>query len=149
MVNWRLTLNDKLHSGWPNFCNYRCRCWPSNAVKDLISGEITGRNAFLIFAALMGTNPQAGALSLGVHAGTSYYDCGQEFIIQVGEVVNRYSEGELALHCPFLQQDKAFVYDYARTVGIPLSLTYSCEFGTVPPCGKCMSCMDRNALQAR
>ena len=112
-------------------------------------GEITGRNAFLIFAALMGIHPQTGALSLGVHAGTSYYDCGQEFISQIGEVVNRYSEGKLALHCPFLQQDKAFVYDYARTKGIPLSLTYSCEFGTVPPCGKCMSCRDLNVLQAR
>ena len=110
------------------------------------TGEITGRNAFLIFAGLMGVRPKAGALSLGVHAGTAYYDCGPGFIDRVGQVVSDYSGGKLALHCPFLHQDKAFVYDYARTKGVPLHLTYSCELGTVPPCGECLSCKDRNAL---
>lgn len=111
-------------------------------------GEITGRNAFLIFAALMGVRPQDGALSLGIHGGTNYYDCGPEFISRVREVLSKYSKGRVTLYCPFIHQDKAFVYAYAQTKGIPLNLTYSCELGTIPPCGRCLSCGDRNALQA-
>lgn len=112
------------------------------------TGEITGRNAFLIFAALMGVRPQTGALSLGVHTGTDYYDCGEEFIDKVGQVVNAYSYGKLTLFCPFLHQDKGFVYSYVKAQGLLISLTYSCELGALPPCGRCLSCKDRDALQA-
>ena len=112
------------------------------------TGEVMGRNAFLVFSTLMGLQPRGGALSLGVHSGTSYYDCGPDFIGRISEVVEHYSEGRLQLHCPFLLEPKSFVYRYAQLVGIPITLTYSCEMGTVPPCGRCLSCKDRNALQA-
>jgi 7-cyano-7-deazaguanine synthase len=29
---------------------------------------------------------------------------------------------------------------------LPVQLTYSCELGSVPPCGLCLSCADRRAL---
>ena len=112
-------------------------------------GEIIGRNAFLIFSAMMGVEMQAGILSLGIHAGTGYYDCGTEFIRSIGEVVDAYSAGKLALHCPFVHVAKGFVYNYAKAEGIPLHLTYSCELGTTPPCGTCRSCKDRHEFQAR
>ena len=112
------------------------------------TGEITGRNAFLIFAALVGIGSESGILSLGIHSGTAYYDCGPEFLVQLGKVVDAYSQGKLALHCPFLHAEKDFVYSYARVEQLPLELTYSCELGTVPTCGKCQSCLDRNVLQA-
>ena len=112
------------------------------------AGELTGRNAFLIFAALMGAHPTDGLLSLGLHSGTTYYDCGPAFVEQVGLIVEAYSDGRLALHCPFLLHDKALVYEYARIEGLPLNLTYSCELGTVPPCGRCASCLERNGLIA-
>ena len=111
-------------------------------------GEIKGRNAFLVFSVLMGLQPSGGVLSLGIHAGTSYYDCGPDFVDRIGDVVASYSEGRLQLHCPFLFKPKSFVYKYAQIADIPLNLTYSCEFGTVPPCGECLSCKDRNALQS-
>ena len=110
-------------------------------------GEIVGRNAFLVFASLMGMRPKTGVISLGIHSGTWYYDCGSDFIARVGEVVQSYSGGKLQLYCPFLVEPKSFVYHYARFARIPLDLTYSCELGTVPPCGYCSSCKDRNALQ--
>ena len=112
------------------------------------SGEIRGRNAFLIFAALMGANLQSGIISLGIHAGTPYYDCSTVFVDQVRDLVYAYSSGKIALHCPFLNRDKGFIYSYATEARIPIHLTYSCEVGTVPPCGCCLSCLDRNALQA-
>ena len=111
------------------------------------AGEVMGRNAFLVFSTLMGLQPRGGVLSLGVHSGTSYYDCGPDFIGRISEVIEHYSEGRLQLHCPFLLETKSFVYRYAQLAGIPINLTYSCEMGTVPPCGRCLSCKDRNALQ--
>ena len=113
------------------------------------TGEITGRNAFLIFAALMGVRPRVGVLSLGIHAGTGYYDCGQGFVESIGQVIGAYTYGELALHCPFLHQDKGFVVDYLRSTSFPMNLTYSCELGTISPCGQCLSCRDRSVFQAR
>ena len=114
---------------------------------DLQDGEVVGRNAFLVFAALMGLQPKAGVISLGIHAGTYYYDCGPDFIDRANEIVQSYSQGRLHLYCPFADEPKASVYRYARFARIPLSLTYSCEQGTVPVCESCLSCKDRNALQ--
>ena len=110
-------------------------------------GEIMGRNAFLIFSALMGLQSADGIVSLGVHAGTTYYDCGIEFLKAIGGVVDSYSAGRLALHCPFIHRTKSFVYSYARQSGLPLDITYSCELGTKPPCGICLSCKDRYAFE--
>ena len=39
--------------------------------------EIRGRNAFFITTALMARPTFAGLLSLGIHGGSPYYDCGQ------------------------------------------------------------------------
>ncbi|MCY4580339.1 MAG: 7-cyano-7-deazaguanine synthase [Chloroflexi bacterium] len=110
------------------------------------TGEIVGRNAFLIFSAMMGMNLKQGILSMGIHAGTQYYDCGSDFIKRVGVLIDNYSVGQLTLHCPFQNNNKDFVYAYALSECIPLHLTYSCELGTVPPCGQCLSCKDRYAL---
>ena len=110
-------------------------------------GEVIGRNAFLVFASLVGLQPKAGVISLGIHSGTTYYDCSSDFNGRADEMVQSYSSGKLRLYCPFLVQPKSFVYQYARVARIPLHLTYSCELGTVPPCGCCQSCKDRNAFQ--
>ncbi len=113
------------------------------------SGEVIGRNAFLIFALLMAESPKQGIISLGIHGGTAYYDCGREFVGQVGRIIESYSGGSVVLNCPFLNRDKSFIYDYGSSMGVPIALTYSCEEGTVPPCGSCLSCKDRYALSTR
>ena len=111
-------------------------------------GEVVGRNAFLVFATLMGIQPRRGVISLGIHSGTSYYDCGARFVEQASDIVQSYSGGRLQLYCPFVDEPKSMVHQYARVAQIPLHLTYSCELGTLPPCGSCLSCKDRNALEA-
>lgn len=111
-------------------------------------GEVVGRNAFLVFASLMGVQPRTGVISLGIHSGTSYYDCGADFINQISDVVQSYSGGRLKVYCPFLLEPKSTVFQYARFAGLPIHLTYSCEVGTVPSCGRCLSCKDRDALEA-
>ena len=112
------------------------------------TGELIGRNAFLVFAAIMSIRTNSGILSLGIHSGTAYYDCGPVFVDHIQQMVDAYSAGRLALHCPFLHEEKAFIYSYAKAANIPFDITYSCEAGLYPPCGQCLSCEERNAFQA-
>lgn len=109
-------------------------------------GEIRGRNAFLIIAALMAKPAFSGLISLGIHSGSPYYDCGERFFQLMRELVADYSEGAIQLDLPLIEMDKRAVFDYCSSHNVPLELTYSCEMGTVPPCGRCLSCKDRMAL---
>jgi len=110
------------------------------------SGEIRGRNAFLIFAVLMHYQELHGIISLGVHSGTPYYDCSESFVKNINETLNGYTSGRVLLDTPFLKWNKKMLYDYCKINDVPTHLTYSCENGLVPPCGRCLSCKDRSAL---
>lgn len=111
-------------------------------------GEIRGRNAFLIIAALLYYPQFKGILSLGIHSGTPYYDCSQQFICDIATIIDAYAVGEVRIDAPFLAWDKSMIYAYCKEKGVPIHITYSCESGTDPPCGKCLSCKDREALDA-
>jgi 7-cyano-7-deazaguanine synthase len=111
-------------------------------------GEIIGRNAFLISAALLFGNARAGLISIGIHAGTTYYDCSEAFVASMSRIVEEYTGGELQLVAPFIDWSKKQVYDYYVSTGLDPQLTYSCENGSVHPCGRCASCVDRKALDA-
>lgn len=43
-------------------------------------GEIVGRNAFLLVAAMVETGDSRGLIATGIHDGTPYFDCSQEFL---------------------------------------------------------------------
>lgn len=108
--------------------------------------EIRGRNAFLILTALMARPTFAGLLSLGIHAGSSYYDCGQRFTKLMSNLVSDYTQGTVQLDLPLMEMDKAGIIQYCKSRKVPLELTYSCQTGCLPPCGKCPSCKDRLAV---
>lgn len=110
-------------------------------------GELTGRNAFLISAALFLTSIQSGIVAIGLHAGTSYYDCSEHFVNSMANLVSEQTNGQVSLLAPFIDWGKQDIFDYFTTSGLPLNLTYSCEAGTEPPCGVCSSCKDRMALE--
>jgi hypothetical protein len=44
------------------------------------TGEITGRNAFLILGTMVLRPWRAGILALGIHSGNTYYDCSAAFV---------------------------------------------------------------------
>lgn len=111
-------------------------------------GEISGRNAFLVFAALLKCRPQSGIIAIGVHEGAPYYDCSEGFFKSIQTVVDGYSAGRIKVTAPFLKWPKQIIWEFARNVGVPLDATYSCEKGGVRPCGECLSCKDRKALSA-
>jgi 7-cyano-7-deazaguanine synthase len=110
-------------------------------------GEIIGRNAFLAFTALLTGNLRSGVIALGIHSGTPYYDCSELFVKRLDTLIRENTNGRVSLQIPFLGWSKAEVYTYFSTIGIPANITYSCQAGSWPPCGKCPSCLDRKELR--
>jgi len=121
-----------------------CLVFKSN--KTFSQGEIEGRNAFLVLAALLSYPDINGSIAMGIHSGTPYYDCSDSFVKDINQILNGYTNGKVILSAPFLKWDKKQVYNYCRDNKLPIHLTYSCESGTARPCGKCLSCLDRGAL---
>ena len=129
-----------------NFFGFNLEDYSCDIKATFYQGEIKGRNAFLILIALL-THPEyAGIISLGIHSGTTYYDCSPSFVKDMNKLLGQYTSGQVKLDTPWLNWNKKMIIDYCRSSKIPVNLTYSCENGTVPPCGKCNSCLDRIAL---
>lgn len=112
------------------------------------SGEIVGRNAFLIFTALMYRKSPEGPIALGIHSGTSYYDCSPVFLQNIDMLVQDYTNGQASVIAPFANWSKLDVYQYFLTLDIPVQRTFSCEAGVQNGCGTCASCRDRKVLHA-
>ena len=88
------------------------------------------------------------SIKIGIHAGTGYPDCSKPFITPIQEVVNAYANGIVEILAPFIDWQKSDIYSYSKSNNVPIHLTYSCECGGPPPCGKCLSCKDRELLDA-
>ena len=114
--------------------------------KFFYQGEIKGRNAFLIMAALMACPDFKGLICIGIHSGTPYYDCSRQFVNKMDDILINYTNGQMALDIPFIDWSKKMVYKYCLDNKVPIQLTYSCENGTDIPCGRCSSCLDRGDL---
>jgi 7-cyano-7-deazaguanine synthase len=113
-----------------------------------LSGEgfIQGRNAFLLFCALMVLR-NSGMIAIGIHSGTSYADCTPDFVELMQRTFDLYTQGTIRIVTPFLLWDKAKIWHYSLDRGVPISKTYSCEEGLSVPCGHCLSCKDMKSLQ--
>ena len=109
-------------------------------------GEIVGRNAFLVFSAVVLKPWTAGIIALGIHGGTPYYDCSKAFVNRMATIVSEHTDGRLVLVAPFIDWNKKQVYDYFLASKLPIDLTYSCEADLDKPCKMCASCRDRSAL---
>lgn len=110
--------------------------------------EVSGRNGFLLLGALMALQSEAGIIGIGMHEGTSYVDCTENFIQASQHLFDLYTDGQVKIGAPFVKWSKRQIWDYGRAVGIPVALTYSCELGRRQPCGDCLSCKDLAALYA-
>lgn len=110
------------------------------------SGEICGRNALLVLQAFCFKGFGTYKIILGTHSGTKYVDCTQHFINEMNRVLDCYSNGTVYLEAPFIKWGKGEIAEYCKVQEIAYKMTYSCETGNVPPCGKCLSCLDRKAF---
>jgi 7-cyano-7-deazaguanine synthase len=112
------------------------------------SGEILARNLALIATALMDVGLGANLIAIGIHGGTRYFDCSQTFIKLCQRVFDGYTDGRVRLGTPFLAMNKGEVWHYCKQNHVPIHLTWSCEASSTSPCGKCLSCKDKEALRA-
>lgn len=111
-----------------------------------IYGEIAGRNALLIILALFRIQDSMAHIALAIHAGTTYSDCSRLFVEKMQSVIDLYSDGKIQLATPFIRWSKKDIWNYSVQNNLPINITYSCEKGTLPPCGDCLSCRDLEAL---
>jgi 7-cyano-7-deazaguanine synthase len=121
-------------------------CYSVLGSQPFAAGELVGRNAFLVFTTLFLTRGRPGILAMGIHGGTPYWDCSEGFAREMKKLVAEHTDGKVVFMAPFLTWSKSEVYEYFLTTGIDVSVTYSCEAGTIPVCGRCASCRDRKAL---
>lgn len=112
-----------------------------------LDGELLGRNALLLFTALMEIEDLSAILVLGIHAGTPYYDCSSSFIATAQSIVDGQCDGRIRIVAPFLEWTKKEIWDYCLKHQVPIDLTYSCERGLGHPCGICLSCQDLEVLR--
>ena len=118
----------------------------TTGTKDSITGEICGRNALLVVEALFHIGFGEYKIILGIHDGTGYSDCSRLFVDEINRVLDLYSGGTIVTEAPFVDLYKSEIIQFCKDNKLPIELTYSCENGTVPPCGACPSCLDRKEL---
>jgi len=97
-------------------------CRLTNAGKKQ-NGHIVGRNAFLLFSALLEFSSQSGLIGIGIHAGTPYFDCAKGFIDRMQLVFDGYSDGRIKISAPFLTWEKPLIWDFCANMNVPIPLT--------------------------
>ncbi|MFC1587484.1 7-cyano-7-deazaguanine synthase [Planctomycetota bacterium] len=110
------------------------------------SGVIQGRNAFLLVTAMLEMQVSSSIVVIGVHSGTPYIDCSVNFINKIQSIYDDYFDGRIRVVAPFLDWTKKEIIEYCSLKNIPFEKTYSCEKGSTPPCGECLSCLDREII---
>lgn len=113
------------------------------------SGEIIGRNAFLLFAALLYRPSHHGIIAIGIHDDSNYYDCQKSFVRDIQRIFSGYADGKVFLGTPFLSWTKDMIWQFCNQNNVPIQLTWSCEVGPDSPCRNCLSCREIEALHAR
>ena len=110
------------------------------------AGEVVGRNALLMMLGVVASKTSFSAIACGIHGGTPYYDCSSIFVNRISTIISESSDGRTQLLAPLLDWTKQEVYEYVKEEKLPVELTYSCEAGDLPECGKCLSCRDREVF---
>jgi len=112
------------------------------------SGEILARKLALISCALMEVGLRTNLIALGIHGGTRYFDCSRAFTKLCEQLLEGYTDGRVRIGAPFLTMDKGQIWNFCKLHRVPIHLTWSCEANSTKPCGKCLSCKDKESLVA-
>lgn len=105
---------------------------------------------FLAMAGVFADLLEIENVGIGVHAvDTPYPDCRPEFIasaeaaINAGSVLVAKRKVRIHVWAPFLGMSKRDIALLGKELGVPYEETYSCYRGTLPPCGECPTCIQR------
>lgn len=104
--------------------------------------ELLFRNVLFVLAAgSLGIFPAR--IALGIHRGTTFYDCSRSFIVDCQRILDGYYAGTVRLEALFADFTKSDIIKFCKKYKVPLDLTYSCQRQNHPPCEECPSCIDR------
>ena len=116
---------------------------PSKRVNE--DAFLPGRNLLFLLAGsayAYQTNSNAVAIALLSEKNCIFPDQTNTFISRAQEIIDLALGRDIKIIAPLMQFSKAEVLRLADKKGI--SDTYSCHSGTETPCGKCISCIERN-----
>ncbi len=116
---------------------------PSKRVNE--DAFLPGRNLLFLLvgsAYAYQTNSNAVAIALLSEKNCIFPDQTNTFISRAQEIIDLALGRDIKIIAPLMQFSKAEVLRLAAKKGI--SDTYSCHSGTETPCGKCVSCIERN-----
>ena len=118
-----------------------------------VSTYVPFRNGlFLSTAASIALSKGCQVIYYGAHAddaaGFAYPDCSPVFNEAMNRAIWEGSGHQLKIEAPFVNINKAEVVKNGLKLGVPYELTWSCYEGGEKPCGKCGTCIDREAAFA-
>ena len=118
-----------------------------------VSTYVPFRNGlFLSTAASIALSKGCQVIYYGAHAddaaGFAYPDCSPVFNEAMNQAIWEGSGHQLKIEAPFVNINKAEVVKNGLKLGVPYELTWSCYEGGEKPCGKCGTCIDREAAFA-
>lgn len=108
-----------------------------------------GRNLlFLTIAASFANSNAIDVVAMGILGGSLFPDQSKEFVKKAELTISSALGAKMKILTPFIKLNKLEVVRIGKMYDFPLNSTYSCYAGTELPCGKCLSCIDReNTLQ--
>ncbi len=105
---------------------------------------------FLSIAASFADVYEIENIGIGIHSVDSPYpDCRAEFASSAEAAINASSvmvankKNRIRVWTPFLGMTKTDVLKLGIELKVPFEKTYSCYKGTLPPCGECATCKQR------
>lgn len=115
-----------------------------------VSTYVPFRNGlFLSSAASIAISKECNVIYYGAHsddaAGFAYPDCSQDFVDHMNKAIYEGSGHQLKLEAPFATFTKKDIVRMGIELKVPYELTWSCYEGNDKPCGKCGTCIDRQA----
>lgn len=115
-----------------------------------VSTYVPFRNGlFLSSAASIAISKECNVIYYGAHsddaAGFAYPDCSQDFVDHMNKAIYEGSGHQLKLEAPFATFTKKDIVRKGIELKVPYELTWSCYEGEDKPCGKCGTCIDRQA----
>lgn len=115
-----------------------------------VSTYVPFRNGlFLSSAASIAISKECNVIYYGAHsddaAGFAYPDCSQDFVDYMNKAIYEGSGHQLKLEAPFATFTKKDIVRMGIELKVPYELTWSCYEGNDKPCGKCGTCIDRQA----
>jgi len=97
-----------------------------HGTKSWEGGCVLGRNALLLYIALINMDASHGLIAMGIHAGTDYWDCSADFVNVTQKCFDHYGDNRIRIDTPFLEWSKNEIWNYCLQAGVPVNRTYSC-----------------------